>query len=109
VKFHIHMLLTCRIYLNHDSDRDRSYVNFWFGHWGCRSNLLYNIGGGPEKCYIVLHRVGGWFKNTIFVLGLYNNVYGPSEQLSMYTHLSFFIGSWAMSRQNHPRSLQCQR
>ena len=23
VKFHIHMLLTCRIYLNHDSDCDR--------------------------------------------------------------------------------------
>jgi len=29
VKFHIHMLLTCRIYLNHDSDFDRFYINLY--------------------------------------------------------------------------------
>ena len=34
----------------------------------CRFNLLYNIGGGLEKCSIVLHRAGGWCKNTIFAL-----------------------------------------
>jgi len=29
---------------------------------GCRFNLLYNIGGGLEKCYIVIHRVVGCSK-----------------------------------------------
>jgi len=33
VKFHVHMLVTCRIYLNHDSDCDRNnkllYVNYY--------------------------------------------------------------------------------
>jgi len=64
VKFHIHMLLTCRIYLNHDSDCGRFACKFlvrsFFGG-GAVSIFLYNI-GGLEKCYIVLHRVGVWSK-----------------------------------------------
>ena len=67
--FHVHMLLTCRIYLNHDSDCDRFCMSISgsviFGKGG-RFNM-YNIGSGLEKCYIVLHRVGGWSKNTIFL------------------------------------------
>ena len=46
------------------------HVNFWFGHFsggkGCRFNLLYDIGGGLEKCYIVLCGVGGWSKKYNF-------------------------------------------
>jgi len=47
VNFHIHMLLTCHIYLNHDSDCGRFACQFvvrsFFGG-GCRFTLLYNIG-----------------------------------------------------------------
>ena len=47
VKFHIHMLLTCRIYLNRDCDCDRFACqlvarSFWAR---CRFNLLYNVEG----------------------------------------------------------------
>ena len=70
MKFHIHMLLTCRIYLNHDSDCDRFACQFlvrsFFGGKGCRFNLLYDIGGGLEKCYIVLCRGAGWSKKYNF-------------------------------------------
>jgi len=71
VKFHIHILLTCRSYLNNDSDCDcfacQFLVQSFF--WGRgHFNLLYNIGGGLEKSYIVLHRMGKWSKNTIFQL-----------------------------------------
>ena len=70
MKFHIHMLVICRIYLNHDSDCGRFeclfLVRSFFGK--CRFNLLHNIGGVLEKCYIMLHMVGGWSKNTIFAL-----------------------------------------
>jgi len=67
VKFHIHMLLTCRIYLNHDSDCDlfscKFLVRSFFGVGvECRFNLLCNTGGGLGKCYVVLHRAGGWSK-----------------------------------------------
>jgi len=71
VKFHVDMMLTCRIYLNHRQ---------WLWPFcmsisgsvifrGCRFNLLCNIGGGLEKCYIVLHRVGG---PKIRFVALYN-------------------------------------
>jgi len=64
------LLLTCHIYMNHDSDCDHFACQFlaqsFFGWEGCRFSLLYNIGCGLEKCYIMLHRVGGWPKNTIF-------------------------------------------
>ena len=71
MKFHIHILLTCRSYLNNDSDCDcfacQFLVQSFF--WGRgHFNLLYNIGGGLEKSYIVLHRMGKWSKNTIFAL-----------------------------------------
>ena len=57
------------------------HVSFWFGHiWGCRFNLLYNIGRWVRKCYIVLHRLTGWSKNTIFALYRPNNVNGPLPQ-----------------------------
>jgi len=71
VTVHIHMLLTCRIYLNHDSDCDRFACQFlvWsrFGR-GIVSMCYITSVGGLEKCYIVLHRLGGWSKNTIFAL-----------------------------------------
>jgi len=64
------LLLTCHIYMNHDSDCDHFACQFlaqsFFGWEGCRFSLLYNIGCGLEKCYIMLHRVGGWPQNTIF-------------------------------------------
>ena len=63
VKFHIHMLLTCRIYLNHDSDCDRfAYyqllVRSFFGGGSFQFDID-NIGG------MVLHRVALWSKNAI--------------------------------------------
>jgi len=44
VKFHIHKLLTCRIYLNHDTDCD---------HFACQFLVRSFFGGG-------------WSKNMIF-------------------------------------------
>jgi len=63
------MLLTCRIYLNHDSVLVTIlHVNFWFGHYSGGGWVSYITLGLVEKCYIVLHRVGGWSKNAIFAL-----------------------------------------
>jgi len=71
VKFHIHMLLICRIYLNHDSDCDRFVRQFLvlsFFRGGVVLLCYIALGGELEKCYIVLHKVDGWSKNTIFAL-----------------------------------------
>jgi len=76
VKFHIHMLLTCRIYLNHDRDCDHFACqflvrSFFGGGGGGRFNFLYTIGGvGKGFLFfgIVLHRVGGGSKKKIFAL-----------------------------------------
>jgi len=62
VKFHIHMLLSCRIYPKPDSDCDHFACKFlvwvFFLLWGVVSVCYIHL-GGLEKCYIVLHRVGG--------------------------------------------------
>jgi len=52
------LLLTCRIYLNHDSDCDRFSCQFLVQSFfegvegGCRFNLLYNIGGKEMLCSV---------------------------------------------------------
>jgi len=50
-------------------------------------NLLYNIGvGGLGKCNIVLHRMGGWSKNTIFALyNMWTAPYGRNWQIDHVT------------------------
>ena len=56
------MLLTWRIYLNHDSDCDRFACQFLARSFSGEMSFQffkYNIGGGLEKCYIVLRKVGG--------------------------------------------------
>ena len=64
MKFHIHMLLTCRIYLNHDSDCGRFVCQFLVVIFRARGvvSVCYSItqGVGLEKCYRVLHWVNGW-------------------------------------------------
>jgi len=35
--------------------------------WGRVVSVCYiTLAGGLEKCNVVLHRVGGWYKKTIF-------------------------------------------
>ena len=54
------MLLTCRIYLNHDSDCDRSACQFLvIFREGYRFNLLFNIGGGLENVML------GWLGSRV--------------------------------------------
>jgi len=89
VKFHIHMLLTCRIYLNHDSDCDRFVRQFLvrsFFRGGVVLLCYIALGGELEKCYIVLHKVNWWFKNTIFAL--YNNYVNGLKRRSSQSVLS---------------------
>ena len=50
-----HVLLTCCIYLNHDSGCDRSACQFlvWSFFWGVVSICCIKLGrGGLQKCYI---------------------------------------------------------
>ena len=54
MKFHIHMLLTCRIYLNNDSDCDR---------FACQFMVLSFFGSVVSICYITL----GWVREMLYL------------------------------------------
>ena len=80
------MLLTCRIYLNHDSDFVCQFLVRSFFRGGVVLLCYIALGGELEKCYIVLHKVDGWSKNTMFAL--YNNYVNGLKRRSSQSVLS---------------------
>jgi len=83
-----HLLLTCgfcmktlpELYLYHDSDCSSCACQFLVRSFSREESIVsigyIILGGGLQKCYVMLHRVGGWCEKDDFCV-IYMN--GPLD------------------------------